>query len=394
MKNLKNMIFFPILVSSIILNFTSYSQEPKEKANLLTQVSQIRPIQEIIVDYLHDEWNLHKHFKEQACNIVFLDDDRLAFTYHDSNIYIINIKTSEKKILTADKERIEALTFLPNKKYVVGAERLKEWHNDGDRKIKIWDITTGNCIKTLDGHKNRDILSLAYSNDEKFIASGSMGPSFSSIHLKGSEVKIWDIETGNCIKKFALDRDNQIDTLIFSNDGNYLFTGSHSGYIRLLDLKTGKDTVIDASRLHYIRSFNFSNNGKLLIHAGGNDKIRIFNIENLEKVHEANTFTSKSVDNISDVQFSPNGKYIVAAGYGNEKTDHCGLMQIFDSKAFNNIKTFVAHIGIVRQILFSPNGKYLASIGSDGFIKIWKNRPDELLEEFNIYNDEKNKKKY
>ena len=81
----------------------------------------------------------------------------------------------------AHEKSINSVNFSPTGKYIVSGSR--------DRTIKIWDLTIGILIKTLEGHT--DIVnSVKFSPDGSFIASGS----------RDKTIKIWDVKTGNLIK--------------------------------------------------------------------------------------------------------------------------------------------------------------------------------------------------
>ncbi len=58
-----------------------------------------------------------------------------------------------------------------------------------DQTVKLWNIQTGECLKTLQGHSHR-VCSVAFSPDGETITSGS-----------GDEtIKLWDVKTGHCLK--------------------------------------------------------------------------------------------------------------------------------------------------------------------------------------------------
>ena len=54
-----------------------------------------------------------------------------------------------------------------------------------DEKIKLWNVETGQEIKTLVGHVN-DVTSVVFSPDGKTVVSGSWD----------NKIKLWSVETG------------------------------------------------------------------------------------------------------------------------------------------------------------------------------------------------------
>nr|WP_026736023.1 hypothetical protein [Fischerella sp. PCC 9605] len=59
----------------------------------------------------------------------------------------------------------------------------------GDQMVKLWNVHTGECLKTLIGHTNI-VRSVNFSSDSKFLISGS----------EDESIKLWDVETGECLK--------------------------------------------------------------------------------------------------------------------------------------------------------------------------------------------------
>ena len=57
-----------------------------------------------------------------------------------------------------------------------------------DNTLKVWDVATGKCVATLEGHSGT-VMSVAISPDGRRVVSGS----------KDKTLKVWDIETGECM---------------------------------------------------------------------------------------------------------------------------------------------------------------------------------------------------
>jgi WD40 repeat protein len=64
-----------------------------------------------------------------------------------------------------------------------------------DQTVRLWEVPTGQSLKTLAGHTNW-IWSVAFSPDGSLLASGSVD----------ATVKLWDVQTGECLKTLQPER--------------------------------------------------------------------------------------------------------------------------------------------------------------------------------------------
>ena len=64
-----------------------------------------------------------------------------------------------------------------------------------DQTVRLWEVSTGQCLKTLSGHTNK-ILSVAFSPDGEALATGSVD----------ATLKLWDVQTGDCLKTLQPER--------------------------------------------------------------------------------------------------------------------------------------------------------------------------------------------
>jgi WD40 repeat protein len=92
----------------------------------------------------------------------------------------------------------------------------------------LWDVNTGNCIKTLTGHTNW-VWSVAFSPDGKTLVSSSYDRT----------VRLWDVTTGRCIRTLT-GHTSEIYSVIFSPDGQIVASGSDDHTARLWDASTGE----------------------------------------------------------------------------------------------------------------------------------------------------------
>ena len=99
--------------------------------------------------------------------------------------------------------------------------------------IKIWNITTGECIQTLSRHTNCYIGCLVYL-DNDIIASAS----------GDKTIKIWNIATGECIQTLNGHTD-YVHSLTYI-DNNRLASTSGDNTIKIWDIPTKADSVAKA----------------------------------------------------------------------------------------------------------------------------------------------------
>jgi WD40 repeat protein len=62
----------------------------------------------------------------------------------------------------------------------------------GDATIKLWEIESGNCLKTLDGHDDVVISIIKLPRNQ--LASGS----------EAGTVKIWNLSSGKCVRTLII----------------------------------------------------------------------------------------------------------------------------------------------------------------------------------------------
>jgi WD40 repeat protein len=96
-----------------------------------------------------------------------------------------------------------------------------------DRTVKIWDALTGECIQTLQGHRDRVWLVL-FSPDGSTLLSAS----------ENQTVKLWDVRTGQCLRTLE-GYSNSVLSVALSSDGQLLASSGRDQLLRLWDVATG-----------------------------------------------------------------------------------------------------------------------------------------------------------
>ncbi|MBV6341240.1 WD40 repeat domain-containing protein [Candidatus Magnetobacterium casense] len=93
-----------------------------------------------------------------------------------------------------------------------------------DETIKIWNIPSGDLLRTLKGH---EMCSISFSPDGKFLASGSCD----------STIKIWEMPSGDLLSTLE---GRSTHSVSFSPDGKLLAAGSNDKTIKIWDMDSMK----------------------------------------------------------------------------------------------------------------------------------------------------------
>ena len=231
-------------------------------------------------------------------------------------------------------------------------------------KIHIWDTQT-NTKQILKGHEGY-IACLAYSPDDKIIASGS----------NDQTVRLWDVKTGKHIRTLTGHQDN-ITFLSFSPDGSTLISVSRDMTINFWDITSGElklpfaiQGVIsdNIETKEKIKKTFFSPDQSILITAGESRTIHLWDSTTgeLKQTFSENNENKKETDyiwGIEDVLFSPDGKSILSL-----VDDY--QIRMWDI-ATGKRRRFTGYTGYLTNACFSPDEKTLATANYPGGIRIW-----------------------
>ena len=127
-------------------------------------------------------------------------------------------RKSERNRLEGHYSFVNSVNFSPDGKTLVSGS--------ADNTIKLWNVETGQEIRTLKGHDEL-VRSVNFSPDGKTLVSGS----------DDKTIKLWNVETGQEIRTLK-GHDNWVNSVNFSPDGKTLVSGSADNTIKLWNLGT------------------------------------------------------------------------------------------------------------------------------------------------------------
>ncbi|KAF9106340.1 hypothetical protein BGX29_009757 [Mortierella sp. GBA35] len=290
-----------------------------------------------------------KQFRGHTDGVMCLqfDDSFLITGSYDNSVKVWNIETGEcLRTLTGHALCVRALHF-DEAKLITGSM---------DRTLKIWNYHTGQCIRTLQGHTD-GVVTLDF--DSRILASGSVD----------ATIKIWNFATGQCSTlKGHSDLVNKVQ--IYKKD--LLFSTSDDTTVKLWDIATR--TCLRTFTGHVGRVQCLQTSGDALISILANsrhDKYAALESASQGSVVSRARATSPAYESSSSDSETRTTRPIVVTG-GLDNT-----LKIWDVETGACLNTLFGHEGGVWSLAFDK--LRIVSGSLDKTIKVWDTESGECL---------------
>lgn len=216
--------------------------------------------------------------------------------------------------------------------------------------INIWDVQTATSVKIL-RCKSRT-YQLSYSPNNNFIA----------VPLYTGEVMIWNIEleTFKILKGYQ--KPIQATCVSYSLNGRFLASGYNKkqGDVKIWNVENGECLYTFENHSKGVMCLSYSPDGRFIASGSDDKTITISNVETKQLVHTL----QGHIDSVFSLSYSPNGNFLATGSLDN-------TIKVWRVETGECIKTLQGHTDSVVKVSYSPDGKYVASGSRDKTIKFW-----------------------
>lgn len=275
------------------------------------------------------------------CTAFLPDGIHLATGDTQGTVSLWNYQTGQQiKVFDRIAAWVTSIAVSPDGKYLAAAAAAT---------IRVWRIETGDCIHTLIGHSGWWIRRVVFSPDgQTLMSSGG----------EDRSIRFWNIETGQCQQVLEYP-DADVFSCAFSPCSS-MIAAAHGAHIMLLDRMTGQCVRTLSGHLNQVLSVNFSSDGKTLVSTGVDHLVKIWQVETGDCLHTC----AGHRDQAWNAVISPDDCTI--ASVSNDQT--VKLWSLQTGQYIRTLEGFKAH---VYGVDFSSDGTLLATSSMDQTVRLW-----------------------
>lgn len=261
------------------------------------------------------------------------------------------------------RKGVQNIQFLPNIGHLLLSASL-------DGECKMWDVLTERKVmRTYSGHSG-GVKSIHINSDSTEFLSSSFD----------RKVRLWDIETGQVQATFNNGKiGNQIQ--FYPRNNNIFVMAASDNRVYSWDIRSGEVVQEYNYHLKAANAICFFEDGRKFLSTSDDKKIHVWEWDIPVPIK---TISEPEMCSMPYVAIHPSHSYIAGQHMDNTivtySCEHGKVKQV-KKKTFSGLH----NAGYACQLDFSPNGKLLCSGDGQGHLLIWDWNGTKLLKKFKVH---------
>ena len=233
-----------------------------------------------------------------------------------------------------------------------------------DREIRLWDVNTGEEVWR--GEDQGGVLCLAFAptgaESQGRLASGGEGRQVLFWAPDGREQPIW---------RGSGHRHN-INTLVFTAEGDRVISGSHDGTLRIWGCGQGEMLRSWEAHAGAVWALALVPGGRLALSGGQDRMVRLWDtVGLLDRQIDTGVETGSAVGALPELPASVSCIIALPDGHRALIGTADGLVRLWDLKALCEVRLLEGHTGRVTALACSPDGQRAVSASRDHTLRVW-----------------------
>ncbi len=213
------------------------------------------------------------------------------------------------------------------------------------RTVKLWNLTSGEVLHTLN-HGDNQVNSVLFSEDGQTLVSGS------------NVVKLWSLRSPRVFRLTGFN--DVISVVTLTHDGHTLAAkGRDANSIELYDADQANKIATLNGHSNVVTTLAVSPDDKKLVSGSSDDTIRFWDLAARTQTKQV----TAGVGGLYSVAVNPDGRMVAAGGSSNRA-------KLWNLNSGLLLRTIVTHSEAIYGVEFSPNHQTLATLGN-GIIELW-----------------------
>lgn len=242
---------------------------------------------------------------------------------------------------------INALAFSPDDKLLASARGQNSdlALTSLDNTVCLWEVATGRCLRRFEGHTT-EVKAVAFSPDGHELVSAS----------KDTTTCTWDPSSGAPVRQTSIGTGAGFD-LRLSGDGRRLIWRAHDGMLHLWEIPHAREEEGFPARFPKTAEFAIAPDGRWLATWGGQQPLRVHELDTGRVARQFDTSEAW----VSAVAFSATGASVLVSTPGRTT--------LWDLMTGRVIRTYP---WTATCLAFSHDDRTIAAGGRSGVIRLWR----------------------